>query len=163
MRRQAADGSTWQDVETRRRIRQNMNRAFVDREDYETTARRRHGTMSCQSRWCACRPACQGGRLIRQRESAYLASYIDAYIASRTDSKPRTRSKFNTTKTYPVEFFTADQNLRDITAGDADDWRVFLLAKGMSENTVRKHTQIASSFSPPPFAGRLSNRTRLLS
>jgi hypothetical protein len=84
--------------------------------------------------------------LIRQRESAYLAGYIDAYIAGRTDLKPRTRIKFNATKGYLVEFFKADRNLRDITAGDADDWRVFLLAKEMSENTVRKHTQIAKQF-----------------
>jgi len=84
--------------------------------------------------------------LIRQRESAYLAGYIDAYIAGRTDLKPRTRIKFNATKGYLAEFFTADRNLRDITAGDADDWRVFMLAKSMSENTVRKHTQIAKHF-----------------
>jgi hypothetical protein len=84
--------------------------------------------------------------LIRQRESAYLAGYIDAYIAGRTDLKPRTQIKFNATKGYLIEFFKGDRNLRDITAGDADDWRVFLLAKGMSENTVRKHTQIAKQF-----------------
>ena len=84
--------------------------------------------------------------LIRKRESATLADYIDAYIAGRTDLKPRTRIKFNATKTYLVEFFTADRSLRDITEGDADDWRVHLVAKGMGENTVRKHAQIAKQF-----------------
>lgn len=59
---------------------------------------------------------------------------------------PATRIKFNAPKGYLVDFFTADRNLRDITVGGADDWRVFLLVKGMSENTVRKHTQIARQF-----------------
>ena len=103
------------------------------------------------ARWVASLDDVLAGRLakvglIRQRESAYLAGYIDAYVAGRTDLKPRTRIKFNATKRYLIEFFKADRNLRDITAGDADDWRVFLLAKGMGENTVRKHTQIAKQF-----------------
>jgi len=84
--------------------------------------------------------------LISQRDSAFLGEYIDGYIDSRTDLKPRTRIKFNATRDYLLEFFGGNRNLRDITPGNADDWRVFLLGKGMVENTVRKRTQIAKQF-----------------
>jgi len=67
-------------------------------------------------------------------------------LQRRTDLKPRTVVKFNATKEYLVEYFGAGRGLRDITAGHADEWRVFLLEKGLSENTVRKHIQIAKQF-----------------
>jgi integrase len=75
-----------------------------------------------------------------------LASFIDGYVAGRTDLKPRTLVKFNATRTYLTEFLGADRKINSITAGDADDWRVFLIQKEMSENTVRKHVQIAKQF-----------------
>ena len=84
--------------------------------------------------------------LIRPRESALLGDYIDAYVEGRTDLKPRTIIKFNATKNYLIDFFGADRRLRDITSGDAADWRVFLLGRGMAENTTRKHAQIAKQF-----------------
>lgn len=84
--------------------------------------------------------------LIRQRESAFLNEYLEGYIAGRTDVKPRTLLKYEAAKAHLIEFFTAGRNLRDITAGDADDWRVFLLRKKLGENTVRKYSQIAKQF-----------------
>ena len=84
--------------------------------------------------------------LIRPRASAMLAGFVANYVQGRTDLKPRTVIKFNATREYLVEFFGADRPLRDVTAGDADEWRVFLIGKGMGENTVRKHAQIAKQF-----------------
>jgi len=81
--------------------------------------------------------------LIRPRNSALLGDYLDGYSRERTDVKPRTRIKYNATKDYLLEHFGKNRNLREITAGDADDWRRFLNAKGMAENTVRKHLTIA--------------------
>ncbi len=84
--------------------------------------------------------------LIRPRASATMAAFIDGYVKGRTDLKPLTVIKFNATKGYLVEFFGADRPLRDISAGEADEWRVFLVDKRMSENTIRKHAQIAKQF-----------------
>jgi hypothetical protein len=84
--------------------------------------------------------------LIKPRALATLADFIDGYVTGRTDLKPRTVIKFNATKEYLVEHFGADRPLRKVSSGDADDWRVFLVAKKMSENTVRKHVQIAKQF-----------------
>lgn len=79
---------------------------------------------------------------------------IDRYIASRTDLADRTIIKFNATKDYLIEHFGADRDLKEISEGEAEDFRIFLLSKKtgkssgdtMGENTVRKHTQIAKQF-----------------
>jgi integrase len=84
--------------------------------------------------------------LIKPRASATLADFIKGYVEGRTDLKPRTIIKFNATKEYLVEQLSADRPLREVSSGDADDWRVFLVGKKMSENTVRKHVQIAKQF-----------------
>jgi integrase len=81
--------------------------------------------------------------LVRQVSSAILADFIDSYVAGRTDLKPRTIIKFRATRDYLIEFFGAERQLREISLGGADDWRVFLVGKGLAENTIRKHSQIA--------------------
>ena len=75
-----------------------------------------------------------------------LKPYLADYIASRTDLKPRTIVKFNATVDYLIEHFGADTPIEEITEGDAEDFRIFLLGKGQAENTIRKHTQITKQF-----------------
>ncbi|MGE3243324.1 MAG: tyrosine-type recombinase/integrase [Pirellulales bacterium] len=84
--------------------------------------------------------------LIEKRASSHLADFIKNYVDGRTDIKPRTRLKFRATSDYLIEFFGATRLLGNISPGDADDWRVFLVGKKMAENTIRKHTQIAKQF-----------------
>lgn len=99
--------------------------------------------------------------LIEAREKAVLGSFLGAYITKReADLKEGTLIKLSTTKDYLVEFFGADKPLREITEGDADDWRLHLLAgrggksrrkskaerHARGENTARKHAQIAKQF-----------------
>ena len=84
--------------------------------------------------------------LISCRESSVLGDFITNYVESRSDLKPRTVKKLNATKDYLIGFFNADKSLREISLADADDWRVFLVSKGLAENTVRKHAQIAKQF-----------------
>ena len=90
--------------------------------------------------------------LVNDRDSFRLEPFIDEYIKSRTDLKPRTVVKFNATKEYLVEHFGANRELRRINEADGEAFRIFLLSKKnhsgkpMAENTVRKHTQIAKQF-----------------
>ena len=84
--------------------------------------------------------------LIRQRESAILGDFLTAYIESRTDVKERTLLKYGAAKSHLIDYFGEEKSLRNITAGDADDWRLFLLSKGLGENTTRKYSQIAKQF-----------------
>jgi len=84
--------------------------------------------------------------LIAKKQSATLETFLDAYIASRTDLKRRTLIKLRTTRDGLIEFFDSERVLREISPGDADDWRLHLLNQGLGENTVRKHVSIAKQF-----------------
>jgi len=97
------------------------------------------------------------------RESTMLEGFIDAYIATRCDTKPNTQNVYGHTRRNLIEYFGAKKPLRDITPGDADQWRLSLLGQGLSEKTVRRRTGIAKQFftaamrkdliSTNPFAG----------
>lgn len=101
--------------------------------------------------------------LIPRRETIALLGFIDLYMASRIDLKPRTQMKLTTTRRVLVELFRADRPMRDISPGDADEFRLHLVSRGLSENTIRKHVSIAKQFfnaavrkrliSSNPFAG----------
>jgi len=84
--------------------------------------------------------------LIQQRDSATLGSFVDGYIQSRQDVKSGTATVYGHTRRCLVAFFGADKPLRDITPGDADQWRLYLLAEGLSENTTRRRCGIAKQF-----------------
>ncbi|MBT5019382.1 MAG: tyrosine-type recombinase/integrase, partial [Planctomicrobium sp.] len=84
--------------------------------------------------------------LIRMRQSALLTQFIEDYIAGRTDLKPRTVIKFKATKDYLVDYFGENRSLREITEGDADQFRLMLKGKGLAENTIRKHLSITKQF-----------------
>ena len=94
--------------------------------------------------------------LIEERSTTTLQAWIDRYIANRTDVKPLTRLKYDTTRGYLIAFFGPDRSLRSITPGDADEWRLELMQRKVgegadverfvSENTVRKHIAVAKVF-----------------
>lgn len=84
--------------------------------------------------------------LVPRRERASLAVFLDAYIESRSDVKRLTKLKYKTTRQFLIDHFGANKVLRQITPGDADEWRRALGTKGLSENTLRKHTAVAKLF-----------------
>jgi integrase len=85
--------------------------------------------------------------LIAQREVETLEPFLTSYVAKRTDAKPATITVYGHTKRCLIEFFGAEKHLRDITLGDADDWRVWLAAnQKLSEATIRRRCGIAKQF-----------------
>lgn len=74
----------------------------------------------------------------QQTDSTKLGEFIDAYLLTRTDIKPRTRNNLLQAKHYLVTYFGESKPLAEITPGDTDEWRRWLLTK-LSENTVRRH------------------------
>ena len=84
--------------------------------------------------------------LVPKRESAMLTAFINGYIASRVDVKPRTLMKYHAVRDSLIAFFGADRSLRSINAGEADDWRLQRLADGLAENTVRRQIAVAKLF-----------------
>lgn len=70
---------------------------------------------------------------------AVLGTFIDAYIESRPDMKPHTALNMKQLRQWMVKHFGEARDMRSITAGDAEDWRAFMLKEGLGENTIRRH------------------------
>lgn len=82
--------------------------------------------------------------LIPKREAAKLGDFLDAYIARRSDVKPNTRRNLEAAAARLVEYFGREKGLRDINAGDADGWLVWLrrkYANGTAGRTVKRAKQ----------------------
>lgn len=87
------------------------------------------------------------GLIPRRAAAGSLQQFLDAYIAARSDTKPNTRIVYRHTRRCLIEFFGADRALRDITPGDADDWRLWLKTEQkLADNTVRRRCGIAKQF-----------------
>lgn len=84
-----------------------------------------------------------------------LGPTLDAYVKVRTDVKPGTATFYNHTKRNLLDYFGADKPLADVTPGDADEFRLWLLrphgpegtdGQELSENTARRRCSLASQF-----------------
>ena len=91
--------------------------------------------------------------LIEARKSAILGEYIDAYVRRRVDAKPRTIAKWNTTKRLLSEFLGECRDIRTVSAGDADGFKLHLTGlkkadgtKFYSPSTLHKHIEAAKLF-----------------
>jgi len=82
-----------------------------------------------------------------QGQQATLQEFIDSYIAKRTDVKGATATVYGHTRRNLIEFFGVDMPLRDISPGDADEWRLYLIEQGLAEDTtVRRRCGIANQY-----------------
>lgn len=75
-----------------------------------------------------------------------LIGFVDRYIESRTDAKPRTIISLRQTRRELLAHFGKDRTLASITAGDADAFRLALLARKLADNTVRRFCGRARQF-----------------
>jgi len=96
--------------------------------------------------------------LVPKREAAPLAAFLDAYIAGRTDVKGSTAIVYGHTRRCLVEYFGAAKPLQEITAGDADAWRLWLRDhERLADNTVRRRCGIAKQFFKAAVRRRLAS------
>jgi integrase len=82
------------------------------------------------------------------RQKVRLGEWLDTYIAGRTDVKPNTRRNLEAARARLVEFFGCDKTLEDITAGDVDEWVVWLrgrYASGTSGRTIKRAKQFCQA------------------
>lgn len=84
--------------------------------------------------------------LIPERTDSLLLPFVDAYIASRTDLKFRTIFLCKQARGYLADFFGDRKAVHEITPGDADSFRLHLLGRGLTENTVRRVCGRAKQF-----------------
>lgn len=84
--------------------------------------------------------------LIKARESATLGELIDGFIKLRTgDVKPRTVAKYKVVKKHLTDHFGKDKPLKALNAGEAKEWRAYLVGRGLAENSIRKLSGIAKT------------------
>jgi len=103
------------------------------------------------SRWAAELDDTLAGKLakvglVSERSSATLAAFLSDYVAGRIDVKPATQTVWGHTRRNLVDHFGPNKSLREITRGDAEQWRLSLVAQGLSEPTIRKRCQFAKQF-----------------
>lgn len=75
-------------------------------------------------------------------EEHQLGPFVDAWCDGRTDVKESSRLVYRRARKWLVEFFGEDHSISEITPGDAEDWKRFLL-KTLGENTARKMSGVA--------------------
>lgn len=80
------------------------------------------------------------------RREQTVGPFIEAYVARRVDVSPHTRRIWRQTARLLAEYFGADRPLSTITRGEASEWRLSLVGKGMADASVRKHCGFAKHF-----------------
>ncbi len=93
--------------------------------------------------------------LIDQRKTGILGAYVAGYIKRRVDAKdakPGTVKKWQATEKQLNTFFGKTRDLRTITQGDADAFRLHLMGSitrrggKMQTNTISKHIRVSRLF-----------------
>ena len=84
--------------------------------------------------------------LIVPKANTTVGGFTKHYIEKRVDLKPLTVSHLSQTRKNLIEFFGEDKPMASITAGDADGFRLFLVGKGLADNTIRRRCGRAKQF-----------------
>jgi len=82
--------------------------------------------------------------LITELVECTLGPFVDDYIEKRSNLKPATIRVLELAKKNLVDYFGGDKLLRQVTAGDAADFREALKKSGLAESTTRKRCSVAS-------------------
>ena len=76
-----------------------------------------------------------------------LGAVIDTYIAGRANLKPNTKRNYLTTRKHLVNHFGEDKPLAEITPGDADQWREWLLRGDAVDEKKKPRPRCAATVS----------------
>lgn len=82
-----------------------------------------------------------------EREDATtLGGFLGSYLEHKQNVKPATRVIWGNVIRNLGEHFGQELPIADITEGDADDFKEYLLGQGLAKETVRKRLQLARQF-----------------
>ena len=84
--------------------------------------------------------------LIPVRERSSIKSFLDRYRDNRTDVEEGTQSAYRQARDSLIGFFGEGQDLRSISPGHADEFRIFLIDKGYAKATVSRRIKYAKQF-----------------
>jgi integrase len=79
-------------------------------------------------------------------QAILLGAFLHTYIEGRCDVKLGTKTILGHTKRNLIAHFGKDKPLRDITPGDADQFRLFLVGQGLAAATVRRRLGISKQY-----------------
>ena len=82
----------------------------------------------------------------KQKIYPTIAEWVEKYIEGRTDVKPNTQRNMEQAQRSLIEFFGKTKRLDEVTAGDTEDFRIYLKAQGLAEGTVRWRCKRAKQF-----------------
>ncbi len=91
---------------------------------------------------------------VKRKETVTLKCWIEGYIKSRTDVKPRTITNLKQAWSDFSDFCNTSMSIEDFTGYDAEQFRRFLLEKGLAENTIRRRCKMIKQF----FAAAIKKR-----
>jgi integrase len=84
--------------------------------------------------------------LIEAPSRAQLGDFLRSYILSRPDVKPATLEVWQQPCRNLTEFFGDDKPLRNITTGDCDQFKAWLLTQELAPATIAKRLSFARTF-----------------
>jgi integrase len=84
--------------------------------------------------------------LIEAPKRAALGEFLRSYILSRPDVKPATREVWQQPCRNLTEFFGDNKPLRNITTGDCDQFKAWLLTQNLAPATIAKRLSFARTF-----------------
>lgn len=75
-----------------------------------------------------------------------LGAFLTEFVAKRTDVKPATREVWSQPIRNLTDHFGIDRPLDDISEGDAEDFKLYLINQKLAPTTVHKRLQFARTF-----------------
>lgn len=114
------------------------------------------------ARWLASLPSPLHQRLAKvglteTRAEATLKPFITGYVDGRVDVKPATKEVWRQGEMGLVDFFDAERPLRQITAGEADQYKQHLIAARLAPMTILKRLRFAKTIFRAAMRHRLTD------
>ncbi len=81
-----------------------------------------------------------------KKTTVILGEFLRSYVESRVDLKPSTKLVRNIVIDNLNEFLGATRDVQTVGAGDADDFKQWLIGRGLASTTVHKRLQVARSY-----------------
>ncbi len=81
-----------------------------------------------------------------RRSTPELREFLEEYVASRKDVKPATKLVWGLVIADLCQFFGEDCRIDQITPDRAEDFKVFLKARGLAQTTVHKRLNVCRQF-----------------
>ncbi len=85
-------------------------------------------------------------RLTEAPQQAALGEFLRAYILTRPDVKPTTLAVWKQTCQNLLDYFGQDKPLREVTTGECDQFKAWLLTQELAATTVAKRLAFARTF-----------------